>query len=87
MNSYEKYQEKQNDLLEENRLICEQVKEKNDAIVDSVISQFKKRSNVGIKKYGTTLHENNKDDFFQHLKEELMDSILYLEKLQTQNKK
>ncbi len=25
------------------------------------------------------------DDFLQHLKEELMDAILYIEKLQTQN--
>jgi len=55
---------------------------KKDPIVESVISQFKKRSEIGIKKYGTTLAENNTDDFLQHLKEELMDGILYLEKLQ-----
>jgi arsenate reductase-like glutaredoxin family protein len=55
---------------------------KTDPIVESVIKQFKKRSEVGIKKYGTTLAENNTDDFLQHLKEELMDAILYLQKLQ-----
>ena len=59
---------------------------RKDPIVDSVIEQFSKRSEVGIKKYGTTLEENNNDDFLQHLKEELMDAILYIEKLQSLNK-
>lgn len=54
-----------------------------DKIVENVIIQFSKRSEVGIKKYGTTLEENNNDDFLQHLKEELMDAILYIEKLQS----
>lgn len=58
-----------------------------DKIVKSVVKQFKKRSKEGISKYGTTLAENEKDDFLQHLKEELMDSILYIEKLQTQKNK
>lgn len=57
--------------------------EKRDKIVDSVIVQFAKRSQIGIKKYGTTLEENNNDDFLQHLKEELMDAVLYIEKLQS----
>jgi hypothetical protein len=57
-----------------------------DPIVNSVISQFEERSKAGIKKYGTTLKDNNTDDFFQHLKEELMDAILYLEKLQQEKK-
>lgn len=57
--------------------------EKRDKIVDSVIVQFAKRSQIGIKKYGTTLEENNTDDFLQHLKEELMDAVLYIEKLQS----
>ena len=52
-----------------------------DKIVENVIAQFSKRSEVGIKKYGTTLEENNNDDFLQHLKEELMDAVLYIEKL------
>jgi hypothetical protein len=54
-----------------------------DKIVKKVIKQFKDRSELGIKKYGTTLENNNKDDFLQHLKEELMDAVLYIEKLQT----
>lgn len=56
---------------------------RKDAIVESIIKQFSKRSEVGIKKYGTTLEENNNDDFLQHLKEELMDAVLYIEKLQS----
>ena len=56
-----------------------------DRIVENVIEQFSKRSEVGIKKYNTTLEENNNDDFLQHLKEELMDAILYIEKLQSLN--
>jgi hypothetical protein len=57
-----------------------------DKIVKQVIDQFSQRSKVGIEKYGTTLEENNNDDFLQHLKEELMDAILYIEKLQSLNK-
>ena len=59
---------------------------RKDPIVESIINQFNQRSEVGIKKYGTTLEENNNDDFLQHLKEELMDAILYIEKLQSLNK-
>mgnify|MGYP000396887099 FL=1 len=54
-----------------------------DEIVKKVVKQFKDRSKLGIKKYGTTLQDNDKDDFLQHLKEELMDAVLYIEKLQT----
>jgi hypothetical protein len=58
--------------------------QKKDKVVDDVINQFKQRSKRGIEKYGTTLQENNTDDFLQHFKEELMDAILYIQKLQTQ---
>ncbi len=57
-----------------------------DKIVKQVISQFEQRSEIGIEKYGTTLEKNNNDDFLQHLKEELMDAVLYIEKLQTLKK-
>jgi len=57
-----------------------------DPIVLSVVSQLLSRSKLGIEKYGTTLEQNNTDDFLQHLKEELMDATLYIEKLQTQIK-
>jgi len=55
-----------------------------DPIVTRVMTQLLTRSQLGICKYGTTLEDNNEDDFLQHLKEELMDAILYIEKLQSQ---
>lgn len=54
-----------------------------DPIVESVREQLLNRSQVGIVKYGTTLEENNNDDFLEHLKQELMDAVLYIEKLQS----
>jgi hypothetical protein len=58
-----------------------------DAIVESLKKEYDKRSEIGIKKYNTTLKQNNTDDFLQHLKEELMDATLYIQKLQSQNNK
>ena len=52
-----------------------------DAIVEKVTERYKQRSEVGIKKYGTTLEDNNSDNYFKHLMEELMDATLYLEKI------
>lgn len=56
---------------------------KTDSIVKSVIDKYQQRSEVGVKKYGTTL-EDNKDGieiFLTHLQEEMMDATLYIEKL------
>lgn len=52
-----------------------------DKIVESVVDKYLERSQVGITKYGTTLENNNKDNYLKHLQEELMDATLYLEKL------
>lgn len=54
-----------------------------DTIVESVIEQFKQRSNIGINKYGVTLDREDLDriQWLQHAQEEAMDLILYLEKL------
>lgn len=57
----------------------------SDPIVDQVIAKFQSRSDIGAKKYGTTLHANNKDNYLLHLQEELMDACNYIEKLMTQN--
>jgi len=57
---------------------------KKDPIVESVVNKFLQRSKVGIEKYGTTLHENNSDDFINHAMEEAMDFTLYLQKLKSQ---
>lgn len=58
--------------------------EKKDAIVESLINKYQQRSKLGIGKYGTTLEENNTDNFLIHLQEELMDASLYIEKLISQ---
>ena len=54
-----------------------------DTIVQSVIKKFQDRSAVGQKKYGTTLDRTDLKtlDWIQHAQEELMDGILYLERL------
>ena len=52
-----------------------------DKIVEQVIAKFQQRSDIGIKKYGTTLYENNHDDFLNHAIEEAMDFTLYLMKI------
>ena len=57
---------------------------KKDEIVQKVVDKFQERSKVGIEKYGTTLKDNNTDDFHRHFSEELMDALLYLEKIKEQ---
>ena len=54
-----------------------------DSIVNAVIQKFLERSALGQKKFGTTLDRNDltTKDWIQHIQEELMDAILYLEKL------
>ena len=59
-----------------------------DEIVESVINEFRLRSERGMKKYGTTLqdHELSQLEWLKHLQEELMDAVLYLEKVKQINK-
>lgn len=56
---------------------------KTDKIVEDVIKRFKERSEVGIQKYGTTLYDSPDGfyEFLNHTQMELMDAILYIEKL------
>lgn len=58
----------------------------SDAIVESLIEEYRERSLKGILKYGTTLEENNLSlyKWLQHAKEEAMDMALYLHKAQKQ---
>jgi hypothetical protein len=53
-----------------------------DPIVSMVIAQFRSRSKLGIKKYNTTLAENDLSlvEWLEHAKEEAMDQVLYLER-------
>ena len=55
-----------------------------DSIVTSVIKQFKTRSEFGEKKYGVNMDRGDLkfNEWVIHMKEELMDAILYLEKLE-----
>jgi hypothetical protein len=54
-----------------------------DTILESVINQFRERSEVGIKKYGVTLDRTDLStlDWINHAQQEAMDFVLYLEKL------
>ena len=54
-----------------------------DSIVAAVIKKFIDRSELGKKKYGVTLDRTDLSvgDWITHAQEELMDGILYLEKL------
>lgn len=53
-------------------------------LLDEVISEFKKREERGLSKYGTTMDREDLSlsEWIQHLREELMDAILYLKKLE-----
>ena len=56
-----------------------------DPVVERVVDKFISRSNVGYKKYGTTLHEerttklNGLLKYLQDIQVELMDAVLYIQ--------
>ncbi len=54
-----------------------------DTIVESVVNRFKERSEVGIAKYGTTMDRKDLStlEWMIHFREELMDGLLYLERV------
>ena len=53
-----------------------------DPVVERVVDKFVGRSDVGYKKYGVTLEEDPSEilEWLNHLQEELMDAVLYLQK-------
>jgi hypothetical protein len=53
-----------------------------DPVVERVVDKFISRSDVGFKKYGVTLEQDQSRIFewLNHLQEELMDAVLYLQK-------
>jgi hypothetical protein len=57
-----------------------------DKIVQQVVDKYTNRSEVGIAKYGTTLENNNVDNYMNHLQQELMDATLYIEKIMYLNR-
>jgi hypothetical protein len=60
-----------------------------DSIVESVLEQFKSRSQRGIDKYGVTLDREDLTtlEWIKHAQEEAMDFVLYLEKLKQEIEK
>lgn len=56
---------------------------KPDPVVEDVVASFRKRSELGIKKYGHTLARKDLStlQWIQHTQEEAMDTVLYLERL------
>ena len=54
-----------------------------DSVVKSILHKFADRADFGKKKYGTDLDRSDLKtlDWINHAQEELMDGILYLEKL------
>jgi len=57
--------------------------QKYDSIVTAIVNKFQERAETGQRKYGTTLDRTDLKtlDWINHAQEELMDGILYLEKL------
>jgi len=53
-----------------------------DKIIEQVVAKIKERSDVGYKKYGVTLYEDDQplDAWLNHIQEELMDAVNYIEK-------
>ena len=56
-----------------------------DPVVERVVDKFVSRSDVGFKKYGTTLHEERTQKikgllkYLNDIQEELMDAVLYIQ--------
>ena len=53
-----------------------------DKIIQQVVQKIQSRSDVGFKKYGVTLYDDNQplDEWLNHIQEELMDAVNYIEK-------
>jgi hypothetical protein len=53
-------------------------------LLNQLISEFQSREERGFKKYGTTMDRTDLsfDKWLQHFKEELMDGLVYLQKIQ-----
>lgn len=82
-----------NEWLYLERIIEEEVEEQNskvsypgfkpDSVVDAILNKFVDRAEKGFTKYNNTLDRKDlsKLDWINHTQDELMDGILYLERL------
>ena len=59
-----------------------------DNNVNEICDEFVSRSNHGFKKYGVTTEREDLDllQWIQHLKEELMDAVVYIHRIQHEMK-
>jgi hypothetical protein len=59
-----------------------------DNNVNEICDEFISRSNHGFKKYGVTTEREDLDllQWIQHLKEELMDAVVYIHRIQHEMK-
>lgn len=75
--------EEDNSMGLHNKILGKCLDENIDSVVQSVLKQFVERAMFGKKKYGTTLDREDLTfkEWIQHAQEELMDAILYLEKM------
>jgi uncharacterized protein (DUF2252 family) len=71
--------------MDKNELVKNLLFMTSDTIVRDVLKRFNARSLAGIEKYNTTLERNDLTgkEWLQHLQDELMDAVLYIEKLKT----
>ena len=53
------------------------------AITEAVVAQLRTRAEKGKEKYGTTMERDDLtfEQWIQHLQEELMDAVVYIEKI------
>ena len=58
-------------------------------LLDQLFEEFTKREHRGLIKYGTTMDRKDLslEQWVQHFKEELMDGLLYLQKIQNDTQK
>ena len=58
-----------------------------DPVVERVIQKFKNRSAEGMERFGVTMEDNPEKFHFwvENAQEELMDAILYLERLKNEH--
>ncbi len=61
----------------------------DDPLVQNIIKRLATRSNIGIKKYGSTFDQAKKttNELFEDIIEELLDAAVYIEKLKYENGK
>jgi len=85
MSWFDDYIEDMANHIIKNELMNQQIE---DQIVLRVLARFNERSQVGIKKYNTTLERSDLStlEWLTHAQEEAMDFVLYLERLKDEVK-